>query len=147
MAKISELNNKQLLMNIQKYQKIIDQLLSERSKRLNAGGPENELLTPNELKEKQAELTKEMSMEQFSLNLADDDIEAIENVKEVESAKDQEEDDLVRVTTLLRLSQDQLAELKQAKEEQKDENKVVKRPTPKKASCSTFSKKKLKITK
>lgn len=147
MAKINELNNKQLLMSIAKYQKILDQLLSERDKRLSAGMPEAELFTPQELKERENQRTQESQLEQFSLNLGDDDIEAIETLKKEEASKDEDEDELVRVTTLLRLSKEQLAELNKAKEEHKKSNQVAKRPKGKKVSSLSASRGRIKIKK
>ncbi len=147
MAKINELNNKQLLMSVVKYKKILDQLLAERDKRLSAGMPEAELLTPEEIKEKEEQRTHEAQLEQFSLNLGDDDIEAIETLKKEEESKDDDEDELVRVTTLLRLSKEQLAELNKAKQEQKKSNQVAKRPKGKKVSSLSASKGRIKIKK
>lgn len=118
MVKIVELTNKQLVESIDKYHKTLEQLYKDRDRRLAEGESESELYTPDELKKRALERKKEE--DQFSLSLADEDIEAIEKVQDQNKPDDEEDDELVRVTTLLRLSKDQLAELNKAKQEQQN---------------------------
>lgn len=132
MAKIFELTNQQLLANIDKYKKIIDQLYAERDKRVGAGKPETELYTQEELFEIKKNRAKQQEQDQFSLNLAEDDIEEIESVHKANNQNDEEDEkDLVRVTTLLRLSKDQMAEIQNAKSQSEKKKVVARRPKKK----------------
>ena len=54
MVKVSEITNIQLLKQIQKYKKILEQLHKERNKRRARGEPGAELFTPQELTQIQA---------------------------------------------------------------------------------------------
>ncbi len=144
MVKIVELTNKQLVESIDKYHKTLGQLYKDRERRLAEGVPEVELYTADELKK--MEETRKKEADQFSLSLADEDIEAIETVKN--PADDDDDEELVRVTTLLRLSKDQLAELNKAKsEQQKVSQKPASLANAKKVQSLSVSKGRIKIKK
>jgi hypothetical protein len=132
MVKVSELANGQLLKQIQKYRKILDVLIKEREQRLAKGHPGVELFSNEELAKMRAHSSapKEVASGQES---ADDstspeitasqsfqleiDVEEIEKIREEQErarqAKDEEEEE-VRVTQLIKLSKEQLAELKKS---------------------------------
>ena len=140
MVKVSEITNIQLLKQIQKYNKILEQLHKERDKRRARGEPGAELYTPQELAQMRAKSSApkpkpqahssghskdsksdddftapELSMSDVQLEI---DVEEIERLKSEEAkAKEASGDDTeeVRVTQLLQLSKDQIAELKKAK--------------------------------
>ncbi len=144
MVKIVELTHKQLVESIDKYHKTLEQLYKDRERRLATGVPEAELYTADELK-KMSEMRKKEA-DQFSLSLADEDIEAIETINN--PSDDDEDDELVRVTTLLRLSKDQLAELNKAKhEQQKYGEKAASISNAKKVQSLSVSKGRIKIKK
>lgn len=149
MVKIVELTNEQLVASIEKYQTIIDELYKEREKRLGAGASIEEVYTKGELEKMKQNNTSISDSDQFALNLGDDDIEAIETVKNETSIRNKSEDDdeLVRVTTLLRLSKEQLAELNKAKEERDKSNRPASKPKGKKVDSLSFSKGRIKIKK
>ena len=115
MVKISELSDKQLVGQLEKYQKILDQLTVERQKRISKGTNKKVLLTKKERAElkKQAEMEKEA--DEFQLQIDDEEIEKINEEVAAKDNKEEEEDEEVRVTQLLTLSKEQLAELKKAK--------------------------------
>lgn len=132
MVKISEISNKQLLMQIIKYKKIMDQLLKERENRRARGAPGAELFTPQELSKMQAissapkskpakerEATADISSpdltgESFQLEIDVDEINRLRAEEEKAKAAKGEDEEEVRVTQLLQLSKDQIAELKKA---------------------------------
>lgn len=134
MVKISEIGNKQLLKQILKYRKILDQLLKERENRRAKGAPAEELYTANEIAKsktgssapkslakpaKQDEVTQEitgpeLSVESFQLEIDVDEIERMRAEEEQAKAAKGEDEEEVRVTQLLQLSKDQIAELKKA---------------------------------
>ena len=144
MVKIVELTNKQLVESIDKYHTTLEQLYRDRDRRLADGVPEVELYTADELKKLHEARKKEA--DQFSLSLADEDIEAIETINN--PSNDDDDDELVRVTTLLRLSKDQLAELNKAKHEQKKHGeKPASISSPKKVQSLSISKGRIKIKK
>ncbi len=138
MVKVSEITNIQLLKQIQKYNKILEQLHKERDKRRARGEPGAELFTPQELAQMRAKSSAPKAKPQISghgqeSNSNDDfsspelsvsdvqleiDVEEIERLRnEEEKAKESTDEDTeeVRVTQLLQLSKDQIAELKKAK--------------------------------
>lgn len=136
MVKISEIGNKQLLKQILKYRKILDQLLKERENRRAKGAPAAELYTPQEIAKakggssapkpapKPAPVPKqeptleatgpELSAESFQLEIDVDEIERLREEEEKAKAAKGEDEEEVRVTQLLQLSKDQIAELKKA---------------------------------
>ena len=131
MVKISEIGNKQLLKQILKYKKILDQLMKERESRRAKGAPGAELYTPNELakmrqvssapKSKpaapeptQESTAPELSAASFQLEIDVDEIERLKDEEEKAKAAKGEDEEEVRVTQLLQLSKDQIAELKKA---------------------------------
>lgn len=146
MVKVSEITNIQLQKQIQKYKKILDQLVKEREKRRARGEPGKELYTPQEIAELKAassapkqqpkpqpkplekapakdksESTQddytapELSMADVQLEIDVDEIERLKTEEESAKAQTGDEEEEVRVTQLLQLSKDQIAELKKAK--------------------------------
>ncbi len=146
MVKVSEITNIQLQKQIQKYKKILDQLVKEREKRRARGEPGKELYTPQEIAEirgassapkqqakpqpkpvekvpakDKSESTQddysapELSMADVQLEIDVDEIERLKTEEESAKAQTGEEEEEVRVTQLLQLSKDQIAELKKAK--------------------------------
>jgi hypothetical protein len=135
MVKIPDLSNKQLLSQLEKYEKIMDQLVKERDKRV-AANPTDDLYTKKELIDR--EVAKKMAAQQAQMAAAapaaaqaaaaapaeapkgkednflsfdEDELSAIEAATEEDKAKDPEEDEEVRVTQLLQLSKEDLAAL------------------------------------
>lgn len=117
MVKIRELSDKQLLSQIEKYEKIYHQLIGERDKRAAKSG--NALLTAKE-KEVRAESSKpapapvadepQEDTQAFHVKFDDADLNQMEeSMNESKGAEQQEEQD--SVTQLLKLSKEQLAEL------------------------------------
>ena len=146
MVKIRDLSDNQLVSQIEKYKKILDQLYGEREKRASDRGGVTGLLTRTELEvERKIELKneaeetpqeappvqesapkkEEKSQSAFQLSFDEDELQQMKE-KEEEVAQETEEDDEVRVTQLLRLSQDQLKELADNKAKIK-KKKVVKK--------------------
>lgn len=136
MVKVSEITNQQLLKQILKYRKILDQLLKERDSRKARGAPSAELFTKEELggasdassareraKAKISGHKKDETLEISSPNLTASDVQLEIDVDEIERLKAEEDraraergedEEEVRVTQLLQLSKDQIAELKKA---------------------------------
>lgn len=139
MVKVSEIDNKQLLKQILKYRKILDQLMKEREARRAKGAPVAELYTPQELAAKKSassapkpapsksaapaksagtasiEITQsELSASDFQLEIDVDEIERLRAEEEAEKAAKGGDEEEVRVTQLLQLTKDQIAELKKA---------------------------------
>jgi hypothetical protein len=127
MVKIRELSDKQLVAQLEKYEKIYLQLVGEREKRVKRGTVEEVLLTQREKQELKAsqieeEVFKEEPQEEqssddktqaFHLKFDDAEILNMEKEKEAEAkAKEPVEDDEVRVTQLLKLTKEQMEELK-----------------------------------
>jgi len=115
MVKIRELSDKQLVSQLEKYEKIYHQLISEREKRAKSKGGYEELLTEKEISELAPEeelLPEKSGTEAFQLKF---DQEELNQMQEDENKANvhEEEDDEVRVTQLLRLSKEQMEELKQ----------------------------------
>ena len=100
MAKISELTNKQLVQQLEKYKKISDKLLKEREKRILGGVPRNYLLMEHEnsIVEDQGEDAS------FSLELSAEDLKQVEEIKAKQGGAEEE----ARVTQLLQLTKKQL---------------------------------------
>lgn len=142
MAKITELNDAQLIKQLEKYQAIVDEITRERNKRVKANNSWKGLMTAKEILEAKkkkaassapkptptpkpapapapaaAQPSRPVSQEaaddkeQFQVSFDDEEIDAMNRVVEQEQAADEEEDEEVRVTQLLSLSKDQLAEL------------------------------------
>lgn len=119
MVKIRELTDRQLVSQLEKYEKIYVQLLRERDKRAKTVGSHKGLLTELEKKEAQeAQVTKNdkdiekvgetLAQEKtqfFHLKLNDEDLNQIEAQMERESAKNSETENEVHVTRLLQLSE------------------------------------------
>lgn len=146
MVKIVELTDKQLVESIDKYHKTLEQLYRDRERRLAEGGDEQNLYTADELKKREEERKKDS--DQFSLSLEDEDIEAIEKVQDLAGQDQDEDEELVRVTTLLRLSKEQLAELNKAKQDQqKNSQKPAVISKGKKVQSLSISKGRIKIKK
>ena len=135
MVKIRDLSNKQILQQVVKYEKILDGLYQERDKRLAKGVAESELFTPEQLKKKndsevakqpKASSKKESSevsepvdplakqdegtKDSFSVNFDEDELQTMQD--EAAKATEDEEEDHVGVTQLIRLTQDQKDSLK-----------------------------------
>lgn len=117
MVKIRELSDKQLLSQIEKYEKIYHQLITERDKRVANSGNEQALLTAKEKAKKAKEAPAAAPPQEegedtqaFHLKFDDADLNQMEeSMNESKPSEQQEEQD--SVTQLLRLSKDQLAEL------------------------------------
>jgi len=126
MVKIRELSDSQLLSQIEKYEKIYHQLMEERNKRLGRESQSSGLLTKREeqlerqKQEGRGEESKE-STQAYQLKLDDSEIEEINEAQRASTVEGlgYDEDDEVRVTQLLRLSQEDLAELKANKNTKK----------------------------
>ena len=125
MVKIKDLTEKQLLSQLEKYEKIYNQLISERQKRVSAGADINALMTVSEKKAEAERRKKEASSENnspkpnktdepteaYHLKIDENEISALN--QDNNSAPDQEEEEEeVRVTQLLQLSKEQLEELR-----------------------------------
>lgn len=118
MVKIRELSDKQLVSQLEKYEKIYGQLVDERNKRVQQKGADAGLLTLKEQTAKKASQPKEMPFEKpentqaFQVKFDDDELNNFDAENEAMGKKDEEEDDEVRVTQLLKLSKEQLEELR-----------------------------------
>jgi len=119
MVKIKDLTEKQLLSQIEKYEKIYNQLIAEREKRI-AGGANPEALKTvsektadkiriKEMQEAEASDSKQESSEVFHLSIDDTELSAYASEDHSPLGGDSEE---VRVTQLLKLSKEQLNELR-----------------------------------
>ena len=134
MVKISELNNRQLLKQIEKYNKIVDQLYNEREKRLDKGAKKDELLTVKEKKEidkqrqeqqKSPSSPKEFDPTQpgsetdspYQLDFDQEELDSFQ--QKTKDVKEKEGEEEVRVTQLLKLSKEDMAELQKGKKEKK----------------------------
>lgn len=124
MVKIKDLTEKQLLSQIEKYEKIYTQLLAERDKRVAAGANPDALKTVaektadkiriKEMQEAQAQAeasdSTPESSESFHLSIDDNELSAY--ASEDHSVGGGGEAEEVRVTQLLKLSKEQLNELR-----------------------------------
>lgn len=140
MVKVSEITNIQLLKQIQKYSKILEQLHKERDKRRARGEPGAELYSPQELAKMRAKSSApksnpqaqssgrskeskseddfsapELSISDVQLEIDVEEIERLRNEEAKAKSSSDEDSEEVRVTQLLQLSKDQIAELKKAK--------------------------------
>ena len=137
MAKISELSDKQLVTQLEKYEKIYFQLLNERDKRLEKSGPDPKMYTKREIDlrqiiepdEKEDEGIRDERTQAFQLKFEDSEIAQMHEAEKAIEVQSESEEDEVRVTQLLRLSKEQLAELKAGSSVNK---KVVKKKVMKK---------------
>lgn len=131
MVKIRELSDKQLLAQLEKYEKIYGQLVSERDKRVSSNGSDKGLLTAREAEEKRLAVVEDTPIQQsdkteaFHLKFDDEELSQMEAAKNESKGIKDEEDDEVRVTQLLQLSKAQLAELRCGKKG--EPKKVVKK--------------------
>ena len=116
MAKISELSNAELLQSVEKYQKIVDELHRERTRRMEANPEQREeLATPEELK-----AAREKTKTSYSLNLEEVELADTTGVNRAgDENSDGGEDELVGVTQLLSLSKEELAKLQDDSEDKK----------------------------
>lgn len=118
MVKIRELSDKQLVSQLEKYEKIYNQLINEREKRASRSGGYEGLLTQKEVSELVSEEEEVVSADAdgdtqaFQLKFDQEELNQMQEEEE-KSNKPVEEDDEVRVTQLLRLSKEQMEELKQ----------------------------------
>ncbi len=115
MVKIPDLTNKQLVSQLEKYGKIMRQLVAERDKRA-AAKDSDDLYTKAELAERQA--AREAATPAASdgsgdnlLSFDEDELSAMEDKAQEAKAKSEEDDEEVRVTQLLQLSKEDLAAL------------------------------------
>lgn len=140
MVKVSEITNIQLLKQIQKYNKILEQLHKERDKRRARGEPGAELFSPQELAQMRAKSSApkskpqaqssghqqeakskddfsspELSASDVQLEIDVEEIERLRSEEEKAKKSSDEDTEEVRVTQLLQLSKDQIAELKKSK--------------------------------
>ena len=124
MVKIKDLTQKQLLSQIEKYEKIYTQLLAERQKRVDGGVEKALLMTSAErkaeqIREKKASQKSNISNEQGdeentteeAYHLKIDESE-LSNLKSSSASALEEVEEEVRVTQLLQLSKEQLEELR-----------------------------------
>jgi hypothetical protein len=132
MVKIRELSNTQLVSQIEKYEKIYFQLVNERDKRLEASGEDSGLLTKREIVVKEQEESQKDIQEAYQLKFDDSEIAQINEAEKAIELQEESTEDEVRVTQLLRLSKDQLAELRG----HKGAKKVVKKKIKKKVNKS-----------
>ncbi len=138
MVKIKDLTQKQLLSQIEKYEKIYTQLLAERQKRVEGGIEKALLMTSAEkkaeqIRKKQAaqkanvsnEQTNEENVTEEAYHLKIDESELSTMKSSGEGAPEEEEvEEEVRVTQLLQLSKEQLEELRGgSKKEEKTKKK------------------------
>jgi len=126
MVKIKDLTQKQLLSQIEKYEKIYTQLLAERQKRVEGGIEKALLMTSAEkkaeqIRKKQAAQKANVSNEQDSEeNVKEEAYHLKIDESELSTMKasgegvpeDEEVEEEVRVTQLLQLSKEQLEELR-----------------------------------
>ncbi len=151
MVKIKDLTEKQLLSQIEKYEKIYTQLLAERDKRVKSGADMESLKTAAEKKADQIrkEKGKEKEQEQeqkkklnsrplsseepsasdesdstsaYHLKIDESELSNITANNEATDAQEEEEEE-VRVTQLLQLSKAQLEELRGGAEKEKKKEK------------------------
>lgn len=125
MVKIRELSDKQLVSQLEKYEKIYTQLVNEREKRVTKrGGDPKGLLTAKEEEERVKSQPQAAQVEEeapasdggtkaFHLKFDDSELSAMQ--EEEERSHQKEEEDEVRVTQLLKLSKEQLEELRSPK--------------------------------
>ncbi|MCR9203230.1 MAG: hypothetical protein NXH75_01545 [Halobacteriovoraceae bacterium] len=118
MVKIRELSDKQLVSQLEKYEKIYGQLVGERDKRVQTKGSDKGLLTLKEIElkklnepEPEAEEVSE-NTQAFQVKFDDDELSGFDADNEALASKPEEEEDEVRVTQLLKLSKEQLEELR-----------------------------------
>ncbi len=136
MVKIRELSDTQLVSQIQKYERIYFQLVNERDKRVESQGKSKALYTPRELElnivdtaqeEEEEDSSPSNETKSYQLKFDESEIDQInEAEKSVELQKETPEDE-VRVTQLLRLSKEQLDELRGNKKVKKVTKKVKKK--------------------
>lgn len=120
MVKIRDLSDQQLVSQLEKYEKIYNQLVNEREKRVGSRGDTNGLLTSNErqikaLKEPPKSTSQEAGENQtqaFQLKFDDAELDQMKADEERREHKNDPETEEVRVTQLLKLSQEQLEELR-----------------------------------
>jgi hypothetical protein len=120
MVKIRELTHPQLVEQIEKYQKIIDELFKERKRRLSSGVDASALQTKVEKVQPAAPILTpapkaqsavvDQADDAFALSFDDDELEKFEQEAKKTGQK-VEATEKFRVTQLLTLSKDQLAEL------------------------------------
>jgi len=117
MVKIKDLSEKQLLSQIEKYQKIYSQLLAERDKRVAAGANLEDLSTNAEKEElekqkieQESEVKNEQDTDAFQLSIGDRELSSYND--ENDNLAEQKEEEEVRATQLIKLSRGQLNELR-----------------------------------
>ena len=126
MVKIKDLTQKQLLSQIEKYEKIYTQLLAERQKRVEGGIEKALLMTSAEKKAEQirkkqasskanisnAQASEEnVTEEAYHLKIDESELSTMESSSE-DAPEEEEVEEEVRVTQLLQLSKEQLEELR-----------------------------------
>lgn len=160
MVKIKDLSNPQIVQQLKKYQKIIDELVKERSKRIDDGQPKKELFTTQELsriQEEAAPVAKaapapapvkkaapapvEEAAEEptatpaqevgddgaFQVSFDDGELDEFKENMAKEKEKEEENDEQIRVTQLLTLSKEDLAELQANKKKSESKAKKAKK--------------------
>ncbi len=151
MVKIRDLTEKQLLSQIEKYEKIYTQLLAEREKRVRNGADLESLKTSAEktadkIRQQQAKQKQKLeaqieedspvvdeSTAAYHLKIDESELSSLNAQDDNVEAEDEEEEEEVRVTQLLQLSKEQLEELRGGGE---------KKETVKKGKKSLFGRKK-----
>jgi hypothetical protein len=142
MVKIRELSDSQLLSQMEKYEKTYFQLVNERDKRIEVKGDSPQLHTKRE-RELKAHEDRKMVVEAkasvapseedndntqaYQLKFDESEIAEINQAEKAIDVQEESAQDEVRVTQLLRLSQDQLAELRGEKKVAKVVKKKVKK--------------------
>ncbi len=126
MVKIKDLQDSQLVEQIAKYKKIVDELYKERDRRTLLAGSDEGLLTPEEIKLKQEQggsVAADASM--FSVSFDDEEISEMQrNIEEKKDSQGEGEGE-VGVTQLLTLSKEQRAALKKNASSPKNKKKKL----------------------
>lgn len=137
MVKIRDLTDKQLVAQLEKYEKIYLQLKGEREKRVQRGTNEKLLMTAKEKESLQEEIEDHLEAEAdnfektqaFQLKFDDSEIEQMEADKKASENVKKDDEDEVRVTQLLKLSKEQIEELKKPAVKKVVKKKKVKKKT------------------
>ena len=121
MVKIPDLTNKQLVAQLEKYGKIVDQLAKERNARV-VKKDSDDLYTKKELVAREAAKPKTPQASADGgdnlLSFDDEELDAMDEVASKQEIKE-EDDEEVRVTQLLQLSKEDLAALQANKKKMK----------------------------
>jgi hypothetical protein len=120
MVKIRELSDSQLVAQVEKYEKIYFQLVNERDKRVELKGENPLLYTRRERELKKLEQVHSQpetpvgdeSTKAYQLKFDESEIAQINEAEKALEVPEESTEDEVRVTQLLKLSKEQLEELR-----------------------------------